>query len=52
VQRYDGNAARLVKYVPLVDHMAEAGTWVTDPRILSDPDERLRTYTLQDIRLR
>jgi hypothetical protein len=44
------NAARLVKHAPLVDRMAEAGTRISELRTLCDPDERLRTSRLPDIR--
>jgi len=49
--RYDGSAARLVKYVPLVGRMAETGTQIRELRILFDPDGRVRKFRLQDIRL-
>jgi len=49
--RYDGSAARLVKYVPLVGRMAETGTQIRELRILFDPDGRVRKFKLQDIRV-
>ena len=49
--RYDGSAARLVKYVPLVGRMAETGTQIRELRILFDPDGRVRRYKLQDLHL-
>jgi outer membrane protein assembly factor BamE (lipoprotein component of BamABCDE complex) len=49
--RYDGSAARLVKYVPLIGRMAETGTQIRELRILFDPDGRVRKFRLQDIRV-
>ena len=49
--RYDGSAARLVKYVPLVGRMAETGTQIRELRILFDADGRVRKFRLQDIRV-
>lgn len=49
--RYDGSAARLVTYVPLVGRMTATGTRIRELRILFDADGRVRKFKLQDIRL-
>jgi hypothetical protein len=49
--RYDGSAARLVKYVPLVGRLTATGTQVKELRILFGRDGRVRKFRLQDIRV-
>jgi outer membrane protein assembly factor BamE (lipoprotein component of BamABCDE complex) len=49
--RYEGGAARLVKYVPLVGRMAATGSTIRELRILFGRDGRVRKFKLQDIRL-
>jgi outer membrane protein assembly factor BamE (lipoprotein component of BamABCDE complex) len=49
--RYDGSAARLVKYVPVVGRMAQTGTQIRELKILFGADGRVRKFRVQDIRL-
>lgn len=49
--QYDGSAARLVRYVPLVGRMAATGTRIKELKILFGADGRVRKFKLQDIRV-
>jgi outer membrane protein assembly factor BamE (lipoprotein component of BamABCDE complex) len=47
--RFDDNAARFVKYVPLIGRMVETGTQIRELKILFDQDGKVRKFKLQDI---
>lgn len=48
---FEDNAARFVKYVPLIGRMAETGIRIKELRILFDPDGKVRKFKLQDVHL-